>query len=78
MTTVNLNADMGESYGAFHIGNDEAMIRFVQSVSIACGFHAGDPTIMAETARVAKDHGVSVGAHPAFDDLWGLAVARSR
>jgi UPF0271 protein len=72
MTTVNLNADMGESYGAFHIGNDEEMIRFVQSASIACGFHAGDPTIMAETARAAKDHGVSVGAHPAFDDLWGF------
>jgi UPF0271 protein len=72
MTTVNLNADMGESYGAFRIGNDEEMIRFVQSASIACGFHAGDPTIMAETARLAKNHGVSVGAHPAFDDLWGF------
>jgi UPF0271 protein len=72
MTTVNLNADIGESYGVFHIGNDEEMIRFVQSASIACGFHAGDPTTMAQTARAAKDQGVSVGAHPSFDDLWGF------
>jgi len=72
MTTINLNADMGESYGHFHIGNDKEMMKFIKSASIACGFHAGDPIIMADTVRLAKEHGVSVGAHPAFNDLWGF------
>jgi UPF0271 protein len=70
--TINLNADVGESYGHFHIGNDKEMMRFIKSASIACGFHAGDPIIMGETVRLAKESGVSVGAHPAFNDLWGF------
>lgn len=72
MTTINLNADVGESYGHFHIGNDKEMMKSIKSASIACGFHAGDPIIMAETVRLAKENGVSVGAHPAFNDLWGF------
>ena len=72
MTTINLNADMGESYGHFRIGNDKEMMKVIKSASIACGFHAGDPTIMGDTIRLAKENGVSVGAHPGFNDLWGF------
>ena len=72
MTTINLNADVGESYGRFQVGNDEAMMKHIKSASIACGFHAGDPTIMATAVRLARENGVSVGAHPAFNDLWGF------
>ena len=69
---TNLNADLGESFGCYTIGNDAAVIRQVKSVSIACGFHAGDPLVMAKTVRLAAQHGVSIGAHPAFDDLRGF------
>jgi 5-oxoprolinase (ATP-hydrolysing) subunit A len=72
MTTVNLNADMGESFGRFKVGNDEAILKVIQSASIACGFHAGDPTVMANAVRLAKENGVSIGAHPGFNDLWGF------
>ena len=72
MTTINLNADMGESYGRFTVGNDEAILKIIKSASIACGFHAGDPTVMAKAVRLAKENGVSIGAHPGFNDLWGF------
>ena len=72
MTTINLNADMGESFGRFKVGNDEAILKVIQSASIACGFHAGDPTVMANAVRLAKENGVSIGAHPGFNDLWGF------
>jgi 5-oxoprolinase (ATP-hydrolysing) subunit A len=72
MTTINLNADMGESYGRFEIGNDEAMMKVIKSASIACGFHAGDPVTMAKAVRLAKSYGVSIGAHPSFHDLEGF------
>src|ERR671919_2922598 len=72
MTTINLNADMGESYGRFKVGNDEAILKIIQSASIACGFHAGDPTVMANAVKTAKENGVSIGAHPGFNDLWGF------
>lgn len=72
MTTINLNADMGESYGRFKVGNDEAIMKVIKSASIACGFHAGDPTVMAKAVRLAKENGVSIGAHPGFNDLWGF------
>jgi len=72
MTTINLNADMGESYGRFKVGNDEAILKVIQSASIACGFHAGDPTVMATAVRLAKENGASIGAHPGFNDLWGF------
>jgi UPF0271 protein len=72
MTTINLNADMGESYGRFKVGNDEAIMKVIKSASIACGFHAGDPTVMAKAVRLAKENGASIGAHPGFNDLWGF------
>ncbi|MEA3155064.1 MAG: 5-oxoprolinase (ATP-hydrolyzing) subunit, partial [Betaproteobacteria bacterium] len=72
MTTINLNADMGESFGRFKVGNDEAILKVINSASIACGFHAGDPTVMAKAVRLAKENGVSIGAHPGFNDLWGF------
>lgn len=72
MTAINMNADMGESYGRFKVGNDEGLMQIIKSASIACGFHAGDPTVMAAAVRLAKDNGVSIGAHPGFNDLWGF------
>jgi 5-oxoprolinase (ATP-hydrolysing) subunit A len=72
MISINLNADMGESYGHYRIGNDTGMMKVIKSASIACGFHAGDPTIMGNTVRLAQENDVSVGAHPGFNDLWGF------
>jgi len=69
---INLNGDMGESFGRYSIGDDEALIELVKSASIACGFHAGDPSVMARSVALAKAHGVSVGAHPSFPDLQGF------
>ena len=71
-TQVNLNADMGEGFGAYDIGDDEALLKIVRSASIACGFHAGDPLTMHRVVRRAKEEGVSIGAHPGFNDLWGF------
>src|SRR5260370_8476953 len=73
---VNLNADMGESFGAFKIGNDDALLDIIKSASIACGFHAGDPNTMHNVVMRAKEKGVSIGAHPAFNDLWGFGRRR--
>jgi len=70
--TVDLNADLGEGFGAYRMGDDAALLEIVTSVNIACGFHAGDPEIMYETMRLAREKGVSVGAHPGFPDLWGF------
>ena len=78
MTAVNLNADLGEGYGRYTVGNDEAVLKLVKSASIACGFHAGDPVIMATTVRLARAHGVSIGAHPSFDDLRGFGRRQIR
>jgi UPF0271 protein len=69
---IDLNCDMGEGYGRWSLGDDAAMLDIVTSANIACGFHGGDPNIMVETARIAKAKGVSVGAHPGFNDLWGF------
>lgn len=69
---INLNADMGESFGRYRLGNDEALIRVVKSANIACGFHAGDPNVMADAVALAVRHDVSVGAHPSFHDLHGF------
>jgi UPF0271 protein len=66
---VDLNADMGESFGPWRMGNDEALLDIVTSANIACGFHAGDPDHMARTMRLAVEKGVGIGAHPGFDDL---------
>ena len=69
---ININADMGESFGAYCLGNDEELLKAVSSANIASGFHAGDPWIMTETLQMALDNGVSVGVHPAFHDLQGF------
>lgn len=74
MTTrlINLNADMGESFGAWQMGDDQALLQIVSSANLACGFHAGDPLIMRSTVRLALAQGVSIGAHPSFPDLQGF------
>ena len=69
---IDLNADMGEGYGAYRIGRDEELLHIVTSANVACGFHGGDATIMQKLAALAKEHGVGLGAHPGFDDLWGF------
>jgi 5-oxoprolinase (ATP-hydrolysing) subunit A len=69
---VDLNCDMGEGFGPWPMGDDAAMLDIVTSASIACGFHAGDPSIMFRTAQRAREKGVAVGAHPGFNDLWGF------
>lgn len=68
---IDINCDMGESFGAYRIGEDEKIIRYITSANIACGFHAGDPMVMARTVELARAHGVSVGAHPGYPDLLG-------
>lgn len=69
---VDINCDMGEGYGRWSLGDDAAMMDVITSANVACGFHGGDPGIMVATARMAKARGVSVGAHPGFNDLWGF------
>ncbi len=72
MTSINLNADMGESFGAYTIGNDAAIMPLIQSANLACGFHGGDPMVMQHSLELAKAQGVSVGAHPGYPDLQGF------
>ena len=69
---VDINCDMGESFGVYHLGFDEEMMSHISSANIACGYHAGDPTVMERTISLAKNHGVSVGAHTGFPDLVGF------
>ena len=73
---INLNADMGEGFGAYSIGDDDALLKIVRSASIACGFHAGDPVTMRKMVERAQQEGVSIGAHPGFNDLWGFGRRR--
>jgi len=75
-TIVDLNADIGESFGAWQIGNDAAILKIVSSANIACGFHAGDPHVMRKTVALAKEKGVEVGAHPGLPDLLGFGRRR--
>ncbi|GAC1374612.1 MAG: 5-oxoprolinase subunit PpxA [Hymenobacter sp.] len=70
--TVDLNCDMGESFGAWTLGHDASILPFVTSANIACGFHAGDPAVMKQTVRAALRHGVALGAHPGLPDLVGF------
>ncbi|WP_224997381.1 LamB/YcsF family protein [Cesiribacter sp. SM1] len=70
--SIDLNCDMGESFGNFTIGNDEALLQYVSSANIACGFHAGDPAVMRKTVGMAIANGVAVGAHPGLPDLQGF------
>ncbi|MBI3740754.1 MAG: 5-oxoprolinase subunit PxpA [Chloroflexi bacterium] len=69
---IDLNCDMGESFGAYRIGNDEALMPLITSANIACGFHAGDAQVMAQTVALALKHNVAIGAHPGFLDLQGF------
>lgn len=71
-TKIDLNCDLGESYGAFKVGNDEKIMPYITSANIACGFHAGDPMTMAGTISIAREHNVAIGAHPGFPDLMGF------
>ena len=72
LLTVDLNCDMGESFGAWTLGSDAAILPFVTSANIACGFHAGDPSVMKATVRAALKHNVALGAHPGLPDLAGF------
>jgi 5-oxoprolinase (ATP-hydrolysing) subunit A len=69
---IDINSDLGESFGAYTIGNDERLMRSITSANVAAGFHAGDPSVLRDTIRLAKAHGVAVGAHPGFPDLVGF------
>lgn len=69
---VDLNADLGESYGAWRIGADAELLPLITSANVACGFHAGDPQVIAQTVALAKRHGVKVGAHPGYPDRQGF------
>ena len=69
---VDINCDLGESYGNFKIARDAEVMPYITSANVACGFHAGDPMVMAHTVKLAKRHKVAVGAHPGFSDLMGF------
>jgi len=69
---VDLNADVGESFGRYVLGQDTALMPLITSANVACGFHAGDPHVMRRTVQIAIDHGVAIGAHPGFPDLAGF------
>jgi UPF0271 protein len=72
MRSIDLNCDMGESFGAYSIGADAAVMPSISSANVACGYHGGDPGVMRKTVRLARDAGVSVGAHPGFPDRAGF------
>ena len=73
---LNLNSDLGESFGAWEMAGDEPMLGIVNSANVACGYHAGDPLVMMRTLALAGKNGVSVGAHPGFPDLQGFGRRR--
>jgi len=76
MTTIDINADLGESFGVYSLGKDPVLMPYITSCNIACGFHAGDPHVMSTTVRLAKKHNVQVGAHPGYPDLQGFGRRR--
>jgi len=69
---IDINCDLGESFGRFKVGHDAQIMPFITSANVACGFHAGDPMVMAQTVELARRNGVAVGAHPGFPDLAGF------
>jgi UPF0271 protein len=69
---ININCDIGEGHGRWRMGDDQALMELIGSANIACGMHAGDATIMADTIGLAIANGVSIGAHPGFNDIWGF------
>ena len=72
MKTIDLNCDMGESYGAWKMGNDAEVMRYITSANIACGFHGGDPATIRKTVALALERGVAIGAHPSLPDRQGF------
>lgn len=76
MPSIDLNCDLGESFGAYTIGMDAEVLPFVSSANIACGFHAGDPSVMQKSVLLCKKYGVQVGAHPACQICRGLDAAK--
>ncbi|ARK28591.1 LamB/YcsF family protein [Halalkalibacter krulwichiae] len=72
MRSIDLNCDLGESFGAFKIGQDEFVLEYITSANIACGYHAGDHNTMAKTVKMAAEKGIKVGAHPGYPDLIGF------
>jgi len=78
MSQVDLNSDLGESFGPYTIGNDPEMLKIISSANVACGFHGGDPLVMHRTLELARENGVEVGAHPGFNDLWGFGRRQIR
>ena len=70
--TIDINADVGESFGRYKLGNDEELMQYLTTANIACGFHAGDPCVMRKTVELARDHNVAIGAHPGFPDIMGF------
>lgn len=76
MPVVDLNCDMGESFGAYSIGDDRGMMEIISTANVACGFHAGDPSVMRDTILSARQNKVSIGAHPSFMDLYGFGRRR--
>ena len=72
MFQVDLNCDLGESFGRYQLGEQQEILKYVTSANIACGFHAGDPTVMRETVKLAIENGVKIGAHPGLPDLNGF------
>lgn len=75
---IDLNSDVGESYGAYRLGADAAVMRSITSANVACGYHAGDPGVMRETVRLARAASVAIGAHPGFPDLVGFGRREMR
>lgn len=76
MPSIDLNCDLGESFGAYTIGMDAEILPYVTSANIACGFHAGDPSVMRKSVLLCKKYGVQVGAHPGLPDLQGFGRRR--
>jgi len=72
MMNIDFNADMGESFGMYSLGDDEGFMQYITSANVACAFHAGDPTVMKKTVALAKQYGVQVGAHPGLPDIQGF------
>ena len=78
LVEISINCDMGEAYGIYRVADDRACMPFITHANVACGFHASDPVVMQRTVRLAKEHGVKVGAHPGLPDLQGFGRREMR
>lgn len=72
MVRIDLNCDLGESFGSYKIGQDKEILKYISSANVACGFHAGDYNVMYETVKIARDNNVAIGAHPGLNDIAGF------